>query len=82
MIEVRYNDVLTERLIRQVWDDFQTKLNNEAAVNDVVIDPLDVDAQLPKPISITQKGSLLSHWFGLPYLSHIPNVQEVVTLPT
>jgi len=48
--EIRLRDSLFERLFRQLWSDTQTKMNEDAAVNGMVIDPLDVDAQLPEPI--------------------------------
>lgn len=65
--EVRYRDLLLERLITQIWSDLQTKVNEEAQIEVrgenktkrvVVIDPLDIDALLPKPIDIQQTSSL------------------------
>jgi hypothetical protein len=55
--EIRYNDQVFERLFAQVWSDFQYKLNNEAQLYGVVLDPFDVDAKLPQPIDIKQQGS-------------------------
>ena len=54
--EIRLRDSLFERLFRQLWSDTQTKMNEEAAVNGMVIDPLDVDAQLPEPIEEHQSS--------------------------
>ncbi len=54
---VRYNDVVFERLFSQVWSDFQTKLNTEAQLYGQVLDPLDVDAKLPEPIDMAQQGA-------------------------
>lgn len=58
--EVRYNDVIFEKLLAQIWSDFQRKLNTEAQLYGVHLDPLDVDANLPEPIDLKQKGSLYS----------------------
>jgi len=45
--EIRHRDPLFERLLSQVWSDYQTKLNNDASLYGFVVDPLDVDALLP-----------------------------------
>lgn len=50
--EVRVPDRLLQQLIKQVWGDLQSKLNDEAAIKGIVIDPLDIDALLPKPIAV------------------------------
>lgn len=55
--EIRYSDPIFERLIAQVWADFQYKLNNEAQLYGVVLDPFDVDAKLPKSIDLQQQGA-------------------------
>ena len=54
--EKRINDPIYERLIAQVWSDFQYKLNQEAELYGVQLDPFDVDAKLPEPIDIQQQG--------------------------
>ena len=54
--EIRLNDPIYERLIAQVWSDFQYKLNQEAELYGVQLDPFDVDAKLPEPIDIQQQG--------------------------
>ena len=54
--EVRINDVLSERLIRQVWMDIQAKMKDDGEFRGLMIDPLDVDAHLPEPINVRQIG--------------------------
>ncbi len=63
--EVRYRDPLLERLVTQIWSDFQTKVNQDAALEvkdrgSIIIDPLDIDALLKKPINISQRSSMYS----------------------
>ncbi len=58
--EIRYEDLLFQRLISQVWSDFQIKVNSESQIEGLVIDPLDIDALLPKPIDLHQKGGVYS----------------------
>ena len=55
--EIRLNDPIYERLIAQVWSDFQYKLNQEAQLYGVQLDPFDVDAKLPEPIDLQQQGT-------------------------
>ena len=55
--EIRRNDPIFERLIAQVWSDFQYKLNQEAELYGVQLDPFDVDAKLPEPIDLKQQGT-------------------------
>lgn len=55
--EIRIPDPIFERLIAQVWSDFQYKLNSEAQLYGQVLDPLDVDAKLPEPIDLHQVGA-------------------------
>ncbi len=59
-MEIRYEDLLFQRLISQIWSDFQVKVNSEAQIGGVTIDPLDIDALLPKPIDLHQKGGVYS----------------------
>ena len=40
--EVRLNDVLSERLIRQVWNDIRAKLSDDGEFRGMKIDPLDI----------------------------------------
>ena len=40
--EVRLNDVLSERLIRQVWNDIRAKLSEDGEFRGMKIDPLDI----------------------------------------
>ena len=54
--EIRIHDVLMERLVKQMWDDFQAKMRLDARINGLVIDPLDVDSLLEKPIAIEKAG--------------------------
>jgi len=58
--EVRINDALSERLIRQVWIDIRAKLKDDGEFRGMVIDPLDVDAHLTEPIDIRQIASAYS----------------------
>ena len=55
--EIRRIDPIFERLIAQVWSDFQYKLNQEAELYGVQLDPFDVDAKLPEPIDLKQQGT-------------------------
>ena len=55
--EVRYRDPVFERLVSQIWSDFQYKLNTESQLYGTVLDPFDVDAKLPEPIDIHQVGT-------------------------
>merc|ERR1712029_140667 len=55
--EVRIRDTMFERLFYQLWEDTQLKMNNDAAINGMSIDPLDVDAQMPEPIDQQQSGA-------------------------
>ena len=55
--EIRYDDPIFKRLIAQVWADYQYKLNQEGKLYDYVIDPLEVDSKLPKPINDSYSGS-------------------------
>lgn len=55
--EIRIPDPIYERLIAQVWSDFQYKLNTESQLYGQVLDPLDVDAKLPEPIDLHQVGA-------------------------
>jgi len=73
--EIRHRDPLFERLLAQIWSDYQTKLNEEASLYGFVVDPLDVDAQLPETdetgtgggggINIKQKGTGYSADVGM-----------------
>merc|ERR1719376_1752779 len=54
--EIRHRDPLFERLLAQIWSDYQTKLNEEASLYGFVVDPLDVDAQLPETTDETGTG--------------------------
>lgn len=58
--EVRYRDPVLSRLISQIWSDFQLKLNSDAALYGVVIDPFDVDSKLPEPIDLQQTGNMFN----------------------
>ena len=53
---MRFNDVLSERLISQVWMDIQAKIKDDGEFRGIMIDPLDVDAHLPEPINVRQTG--------------------------
>lgn len=55
--QVRHRDKLFERLFSQIWFDYQTKLNYEKALYGLVVDPLDIDALLPEPVSLNQSSS-------------------------
>jgi len=57
--EIRHRDPLFERLLSQVWSDYQYKLNEEASLYGLKIDPLDVDPLLKDPagISLKQTGT-------------------------
>ena len=55
--EIRHRDPIFERLLSQIWSDFQYKLNTEAQLYGHVLDPFDVDAKLPEPIDIRQVGT-------------------------
>ncbi|CAB4061796.1 unnamed protein product [Lepeophtheirus salmonis] len=55
--EIRLHDTIFEKLIEQIWIDYQTALNNEGGLYGVKIDPLDVDSKLPEPIDLTTSGA-------------------------
>ena len=55
--EPRFEDLLLQKLIAQVWSDFQAKLKS-GTLRGRVIDPLDIDALLKEPISLKQSGSV------------------------
>ena len=55
--EIRYDDPIFKRLIAQVWADYQYKLNQEGELYGILIDPLEVDSKLPKPINDSYSGS-------------------------
>ena len=56
--EIRHRDPLFERLLSQIWSDYQAKLNTESSLYGFVVDPLDVDAHLKEPIALQQTGSV------------------------
>ena len=55
--EIRYDDPIFKRLIAQVWADYQYKLNQEGELYGYLMDPLEVDSKLPKPINDSYSGS-------------------------
>ena len=55
--EIRLEDPIFKRLIAQVWADYQYKLNEEGALYGHIIDPLEVDSKLPKPINDSYSGA-------------------------
>ena len=46
--EIRINDPIFERLIAQVWSDYQYKLNHEKQLYGHKVDPFDVGAKVPE----------------------------------
>lgn len=55
--EVRYQDKIFQRLVRQIWSDYQAMLNNEGMIYGIPIDPMDVDSKLPQPLDIKTVGT-------------------------
>ena len=55
--EIRHEDPIFKRLIAQVWADYQYKLNQEGELYGFVVDPLEVDSKLSKPINDSYSGT-------------------------
>eukprot|EP00096_Caligus_rogercresseyi_P005989 TRINITY_DN22105_c0_g1_i1.p1 TRINITY_DN22105_c0_g1~~TRINITY_DN22105_c0_g1_i1.p1 ORF type:complete len:324 (-),score=29.90 TRINITY_DN22105_c0_g1_i1:150-1121(-) len=55
--EVRIHDQIFEKLIEQIWIDYQTALNNDKGLYGIQLDPLDVDSKLPEPIDLATTGA-------------------------
>ena len=55
--EIRLEDPIFKRLIAQVWADYQYKLNQEGELYGFVVDPLEVDSKLSKPINDSYTGT-------------------------
>jgi len=57
--EDQVHDRIFERLISQIWQNYQVKLNGNGQLYGETIDPLDVSSQLPKfnPMHIKRKGT-------------------------
>ena len=55
--EPKFHDALLSRILSQSWMDFQTKVQEDSSLYGVLIDPLDIDALVEKPVEVNQASA-------------------------